>query len=94
MRVNRKWLRISFTTIVVISVAVALVYVDNLVNYNREVRNDMDAHKILNARQHDILNSVVWSKVEFIACLVVLIFTLMVKSIEPKFNNKLKYYGE
>jgi len=94
MKVNRRWLRAGLITAVLISLAVALVYVNNLVDYNHEVKPFLNVKTPLSARQIQIANNVELSRNGFAACLILLVVIMGVKTTEPQFKGKLKYYGE
>ena len=94
MRVNRKWLRISLIIAVLLSLLVAMDYIGNLADYNRHVKSALETKKPLNYYQQNILTSVIYNKIEFAICLALIFFVAVIKSVEPKFSNKLQYYGD
>jgi hypothetical protein len=94
MKINRRWLRTGLIIIALLSVLTALLYVNSLVDYNRDVKGRIEMHIPLNAHQQNIIDKIDLSRYAFAVCLIALVVIIVVKTAEPGFKGKLKYYGE
>jgi hypothetical protein len=92
IRLSQKILSRAAITFLVLILLSGFGWFNSKVSYKYEVQDTVYAKQPLSQHQKDILVDIVSSKIVFISCIVMLIFTLYLIQVEPTFKG-LVYYA-